>query len=86
MARYLVELYLSRTGVGGLKDAAAHARAAADELSREGVAVRYLRSIFIPADETWFLLYEAASAKAVEDAVARAALPCERVLEAVTQP
>ena len=86
MARYLVELYLSRTGAGGLDEAAARARAAATELTCEGVPVRYLRSIFVPADETWFLLYEAASAKAVEEAVERADLPCERVLEALTQP
>jgi len=86
VARYLVELYLSRSGAGGLDHAAARARAAAEELSREGVPVRCLRSIFVPEDETWFLLYEAASATAVERAVARADLPCDRVLEALTQP
>ena len=52
----------------------------------EGIDVRYLRSIFVPEDETLFLLYEGASAAAVEDAVTRAALQCDRVLEAVTEP
>ena len=86
MARYLVELYLSRMGAGGLEAAVARARAAADAATYEGEPVRCLRSIFVPAEETWFLLYDGPSANAVENAVARAALPCERVLEAVTQP
>jgi hypothetical protein len=70
----------------GLASAAARARAAADELAGEGVAVRHLRSIFVPEDETCFMLYDGPSAAAVEDAVARAGLACERVLEAATQP
>ena len=86
MAHFLVELYLSRIGAGGLEAAAARARAAGDEMTCEGEPVRYVRSIFVPEDETWFLLYDGPSAQAVEEAVARAALPCERVLEAVTQP
>lgn len=87
MARYLTELYLSRVASGGGSRAvAARARAAAEELMDEGIYVRYLRSIFVPEDETLFLLYDAPSAAAVEDAVKRAGLPCERVLEAESQP
>jgi uncharacterized protein DUF4242 len=86
MPRYLVELYLSRAGAGGRDEAAARARAAAAALTSEGVPVRYLRSIFVPDDETWFLLYDGPSKAAVEAAVTRADLPCERVLEALTQP
>jgi hypothetical protein len=85
MPRYLVELYVSRLAAGGLDRAAARARTAAAEVSRLGTPVRYLRSIFVPGDETWFLLYDGPSATAVEDAVALAALPCERVVEAVTR-
>jgi len=86
VARYLVELYLSRMGAGGLEAAVARARAAAGAAMYEGERVRCLRSIFVPEEETWFLLYDGPSAQAVESAVARAALPCERVFEAVTQP
>jgi hypothetical protein len=87
VARYLAELYLSRRAAGGGSRAvAARARAAAEELMDEGIDVRYLRSFFVPEDETLFLLYEGASAAAVEDAVTRAALQCDRVLEAVTEP
>jgi hypothetical protein len=86
MGRYLVELYLSRSGAGELRGAAARARAAAAHASRGAAAVRYLRSVFVPEDETWFLLYEAQSAGAVERAVALADLPRGRIVSALTQP
>ncbi len=86
MGQYLVELYLSRIGAGDLTAIVARARAAAAELSSEGAPVQCLRSIFVPADETWLLLYDAPDAVAVGRAVARADLRCERVLEAETQP
>jgi hypothetical protein len=81
--RYLVELYRSSAG-GDLDVVVARARAAASA-SRPRGRVRCLRSIFVPAEETWFLLYDAPSRAAVEAALERAALPCERVLEAVTE-
>ena len=86
MPRYLVELYLSRTGSAGIEAAAGRARAAADELTREGTAVTYLRSIFVPEDETCFYLYEAASAEAVAEASRMAEMPIARILEAHITP
>lgn len=86
MRQYLAELYLARTGAGDLHVEVARACAVAAELSREGVPVRCLHSIFVPADETWFLLYEALSAASVLEAVGRAELRCDCVLEAVMQP
>ena len=83
MARYLAELYLSKAGSDGLPEAAARARRAARDLTREGMSVRYLRSIFVPEDETWFLVYEADSTAAVTEASARAGLAVERIVEAV---
>ena len=83
MARYLAELYLSRTGSDGLRETAARARSAAEELSREGRPVRYLRAILLAEDETCFHLYEAAAAKWVLEAARRAGIPVERVVEAV---
>jgi len=79
MPRYLVELYLPTGQAGDLRAATARARAAAQELS----GVRCLRSIFVPEDETWFLLYQAESAAEVRHAVERASLPVARVVEAV---
>ncbi len=45
MARYLAELYLSKTGSDGLRETAARARSAAEELSREGTPVRFARGL-----------------------------------------
>jgi hypothetical protein len=83
VTRYLVELYLPRGSAGGLEQAAARAGAEAGRLSEEGVEVRCLRSIFVPADETWFLLYDAPCAAAVQMALDRAGLGPARVAEAV---
>lgn len=85
MAEFLVELYVSRTEPLAAEQGAARARLVAEELTREGTPVRYLRSIFVPEDETCFYLYEAASADAVRTATERAALPIERVVEAVPE-
>jgi hypothetical protein len=82
MPEYLVELYVSRTEGHLLRTRVAAAQHAAAELSREGTPVRCLRSIFLPADETCLLLYEAGSADAVREAASRAALPFERISEA----
>ena len=86
MAEFLVELYVSGADGGAVDRGADRARLAAEALSREGTPVRYLRSIFVPEDETCLYLYEAASADTVRIAAERAALPFERVAEAVTQP
>jgi hypothetical protein len=84
MAEFLVEIYVSRRDGGAFESSAAKARLAAEELTREGTPVRYLNSIFVPEDETCFFLYQAVSADAVCEAARRAALPFERVSEAVT--
>ena len=83
MAQFLLELYVSRSDATAVERVAASARRAAQQLTREGKPVRYLRSIFVPEDETCFHLYEAASACVVKEAARRAALPFDRVTEAV---
>ena len=83
MTRYLAELYLPKAGTGEVRSAAERARAAAEELSRQGTRVRYVRALFLGADETCFHVYEAGSAEAVFEASRRAAIPIERVVEAV---
>ena len=79
MAEYLLEMYVARDDARGVTDGGEHARAAAEELTRRGTAVQFCRSIFIPADETCFVLFEAESADAVREAALLADLPCERV-------
>lgn len=52
---------------------------AAAELSSHGVAVQFIRSIYVPADETCFLLWQGESAEVVAEAARLADLPYERL-------
>ena len=79
MAEFLVELYVSRVD-GSRVDLAA------DALTRAGTALRCLRTIFVPEDETGFLLFEAPSLDDVREAARSAEITLARVSEAVTSP
>jgi hypothetical protein len=78
---YLVELYLGRNDQASLAASAERTRLSAEEISSAGTPVRYLRSIFVPEDETCFFLCEAESIDAVREVVQRAGLKFERVVE-----
>jgi Nickel responsive protein SCO4226-like len=77
MSSYLLEAYTPASAL--LEEVEARVRTAAAELSASGTPVR---SIFVPEDETCFLLYEADSADIVREAARRAALPFERITAA----
>jgi hypothetical protein len=83
MPEFLVELYVSRDDGTAVETSARRARLAAKELTREGRTVQYVRSIFVPEDETCFFLYEATTADDVAEAARRASLPFDRVALAV---
>jgi hypothetical protein len=83
MPRFLAELYVPKTGSRSLRETAARARRATDEMTREGTPIHYLRAIFLGEDEVCFHLYEAASPDLVREASRRAAIPLERVTEAL---
>jgi hypothetical protein len=85
MAEFLVESYVARTDSAAVELGAERGRIAAEELTREGTPVRFLRSLFVPEDETCFFLYEADSPEVVRAAVSRAALSFERVAELFSQ-
>ena len=72
MPEYLVELYTVAD-----PDPAALARLG------DGTAVRYLRSILIPGDETCLHLVEADSVEQVAEAFEQARLKADRIVEAV---
>ena len=84
MPEYLLELYVARADAPAVDQGAARVRRAAEEYSREGTPIRYLRSIFVPEDETCFLLFDAVDAASVQEALVRAGLPYERITDAVT--
>jgi hypothetical protein len=48
-----------------------------------GTVVRYVRTTFLPGDETVLHLFEARSSDALRNAARNAALPYERIVEAV---
>jgi hypothetical protein len=83
MKGFLVELYQPAPDPRAAAADAARAREAAQQLTREGTPVRYVRFLLIPDDETCFHLFEGVSAEAVGQASRRAALDYERVVEAV---
>lgn len=82
MRDYLGEQYLS----AGDRDAAARraraAREATEQLTLEGTRVLYMRSIFVPEDETCLHMYRADCVEAVQAAAARASLRLDRIAEA----
>jgi hypothetical protein len=80
---FLLESYLPRAA-NALETAQESARGATELAARDGVAVRYLRTTLVPADETCMHLFEAASIEAVEQAAARAGLAWDRIVEALS--
>jgi Protein of unknown function (DUF4242) len=83
MAEFMLEFYAARGDAGAVRRRTRRARVAAAALTREGTPVRFVRSIYVPDDETCFVLYEATSCAAVREAAARAELSFERVARAV---
>ncbi len=78
MPNYLVESYLADS-----PNAVEEARKRAERAADVGSGVRYLRTTFLPGDETVLHVFEAPSAEALDEAGRRAALPFERIVEAV---
>ena len=85
MVEFVVEHYVARSGADRFRRDAEGARRAAEQLTAEGTPVTSLCSIFVPEDETCYVLYRASSADAVREAAQRAELQFERVAEAITQ-
>jgi hypothetical protein len=79
---FLLELYVSKTNGAPIAVTAERFTTAAAQLTAEGKPVRLLRSIFVPDDETCFLLVESSEVENVRDTARRAAIPVEHVVEA----
>ena len=86
MNEFLVESYVSCTEPDGVERRAERAEQAAVELTAAGTPVRFVRSIFVPADETCLFLFEAESVDAVREAAHHAALPFDHVAEIAPPP
>lgn len=79
----MIELYVSRTDAAEAERSAARTRRAAEEMAREGIPVRLVRSIFVPEDETCLLLVEARSGDVVRELARRADLTVGLIARAV---
>ena len=66
-----------------LPELTARARAASEQLSREGRQVRFVRSVFVPEDETCFHLLDGPSRDAVAETAKRAGISTLRITKAV---
>jgi hypothetical protein len=80
---YLAEAYIPRSSARGGHEAGLEARAAAEELAHEGASVRYVRTTFLPDDETCFHVFEASSEAAVQEVCRRAGIGSPRIVPAV---
>jgi hypothetical protein len=79
MPEFLAEFYLPKSASATVDAGAARARHAAGELAAGGTPIRFIRSIFLPDDETCFFLFEADTVNAVHDAAARAGLRFDHI-------
>jgi beta-glucosidase-like glycosyl hydrolase len=80
---YLVETFLARGDAGERASRERRAHAAAEELTRAGVPVRFGGTIHIPEDEICFVVFETASSRDAALAATRAQLEPLRIVEAV---
>jgi hypothetical protein len=85
MGKFIVELYVARGDEGAIERGVELTRRAAELLTAAGTPVRHLRSIFVPADETCFFLFEADDAEAAQAAARAAELPFEREATAAAE-
>ncbi|HWJ83102.1 MAG TPA: hypothetical protein VNS55_12775 [Nocardioides sp.] len=83
MAQFLQECFLTADAASLAAFSRTRVEAAAAEASTGGAAVRLERAIFVPVEETLFLLWHADDADAVRDAAQRAGLDATRITPAL---
>jgi hypothetical protein len=76
MPTFIVESY-------GAAGAVADQRARAELIPALGTGISYIRTTIVPGDQTLLHVFEATSPEALRDAVAMAALECDRIVEVV---
>ena len=78
---YVVELQLPAGEAPDVAGACERARTAAEQLAREGTAVRWVRSVYVPEADACLLVFEASTPEAVDRAGRRAGLTYDRIVE-----
>jgi hypothetical protein len=80
---YCLELYLAGGSRAALAEAAVRARAAAESFGACGRSVGYLRSTYLPEDETCLHFFAAASGEDVAEAARQAGLTGDRITRSI---
>lgn len=82
MAVYLVDRFLPGITLEQVASAERAAMAMSQTFTANGKPVRYLRSTFVPEEEHCMSLFEARTAKLVQEVNEAAQLPFTRIIEA----
>jgi hypothetical protein len=80
---YILELFRPRASSDTLEQMAERVCASADAAREAGADVRYLRTLFLPEDETCFFVFSAPSSESVRRACEHAGIASGRVVAAV---
>jgi hypothetical protein len=82
--RYLAELYTPASTA--LAEVAGKARAGAEQAAAGGAEIRFVQAIFVPQDESCFVLYQADTPDEVSTAGTLAGLVFDRIVPAMCEP
>ena|ERR1022692_2981881 len=80
---FLVERYLPVSAVDDLATSVAHVARICAEQGGGGTAIRYLQSMYLPAEDTCFCVFQALSSDAVRAVNDAGHFPLDRITEAV---
>jgi hypothetical protein len=80
---YCLEIYLAAGSPAALEEAARSARSAAEAFGVRGRSVRYLRSTYLPQDETCLHFFAASSGEDVAEAARQAGLAGHRITRSI---
>jgi hypothetical protein len=86
MLEYLAERYEPGATSERIEADAARLGALTDKLQAEGYRIEFLGSMFVPGDEATLSRFASSCAELVEGAHRLAAVPVERVVEALSLP
>jgi Protein of unknown function (DUF4242) len=82
---YLVENYHPGLSAEELRQTVSRIRAAVSEMTRDGKAIRCMRSAIVPADESFLCVIEAASEELAREAYARAGVSFDLISPALLE-
>jgi hypothetical protein len=80
---YLVEHYRPGTSADNLRRTVGEVRSAAAGMTRDGRALRYVRSTIVPCDEAFLATFEATSEGLVRETYASAGIPFDRITRVI---